>query len=78
MLASFDMATVRILHVVFFEATLYACRLIARDNSTLARRLYLRLTERLKTDEPAKLRRRCSTPTTGSSVQLSVPRSPSS
>lgn len=56
MLASFDMATVRILHVVFFEATLYACRLIARDNSTLARRLYLRLTERLKTDEPAKLR----------------------
>jgi hypothetical protein len=56
MLASFDMATVRSLHAVFFEATLYACRFKARDNPTLARRLYLRLTERLETDEPAKLR----------------------
>lgn len=55
MLASFDMATVRSLHAVFFEATLYACRFKAHENPTLAKRLHARLCERLDTDDPARL-----------------------
>jgi hypothetical protein len=55
-LASFDMATVRSLHAVFFEATSFACRFKVANNPTLARRLYLKLCKKLDTDEPSELR----------------------
>jgi hypothetical protein len=56
-LASFDMASVRSLHAVFFAAVEYACRFHRPSEPTLVERLHKRITDKLGTSDADEIRR---------------------